>query len=168
MPIALVTDNPDRQVLLEQVIESTQGRIVFCHIGFPTGSEDSVLHKIQDSGAKIVVVDVNPTDPHPWVHSIELIRAVTNLVSIIAVVEISNHKDWIAAMQAGAHAVPRANSRRGWRDAFRQILGPQLMEHTKVGDTPTSWRCSACNELFELPADLDFAIGLREVMKAWV
>ena len=168
VPIALVTDNQNRQVLLEQVIESTQGRIVFCHIGFPIGSEDSVLHEIQDSGAKIVVVDVNTTDPHPCVHSIEVIRAVTKLVSIIAIVESSNHKDLIAVMQAGAHVVSDANSRRDWRHAFRQILGPQLIEHTKVGDIPASWRCSACNEVFELPADLDLAIGLHDAMRAWV
>jgi len=168
VPVALLTDDQDRQVLLEHRIESTRGRIVFSRTGFLASSGDPVMREIQDSGARIVVVDVNPINLQPGLHTIEVIRDFAKEIGIIAVVGIPSSTDSVSVMRAGARVVTRDASKREWLDAFSEILGPQLVVHTKVGDIPTSWRCSACNEVFRSPLGADLNIGLREMMRVWV
>ncbi len=168
VPVALLTDDQDWQVLLEHRIESSRGRIVFSRMELPAGPAEPVIREIPDSGPKIVVVDVNPTNLQSGIRTIELFGEGADKFAVIAVADFTNPTDAVSVMRAGAHRVIREASRRDWLDAFYEILGPQLIEHTKVGDIPTSWRCSACDEVFRPPLGADLNIGLREMMRIWL
>ena len=54
------------------------GRNVFSHAGFPTSPTDPVLRQMQDVRTEVVVVDIDRSQPHRAIGTIELIQANTS------------------------------------------------------------------------------------------
>ncbi len=100
--VTVLAEDKERLSVLQQRLETTQiGRNVFAHIGFPGGQTDPVLRQIQDLGAEIVLVDIDPQHAERAFRAIELIRANTNEIAIFAV---GPHQPdtIVSAMRAGA------------------------------------------------------------------
>ena len=101
--VALLSEDRDRLVLLQQRVESTTvGRTVFNHAGFPTSPTDPVLRQIQDLRAEVVFVDIDPTRLQRAISVIELLKSSTNELAIFALGEMSLPTTIVAAMRAGA------------------------------------------------------------------
>jgi pilus assembly protein CpaE len=101
--VALLSEDRDQLSALESRLEATRlGRLVFAHVGFPTGPTDSILRQLQESRAEVVVIDVSPKDAQRAVRAIELIRATTLQIAIFASGEMSQPASIVASMRAGA------------------------------------------------------------------
>jgi len=101
--VGIFSENPERLLVLQQRIESTQlARVVFAHSGFPAGPTDPAIRRIQDLHADIVLVDVDPQGPRLAMQAIELIHSNANSVSVFAVGTMSDPSVIVAAMRAGA------------------------------------------------------------------
>ena len=101
--VGIFSENPERLLVLQQRIESTQlARVVFAHSGFPAGPTDPAIRRIQDLHADIVLVDVDPQGPRLAMQAIELIHSNANNASVFAVGTMSDPSVIVAAMRAGA------------------------------------------------------------------
>jgi pilus assembly protein CpaE len=101
--VTLLTEDRERLTALQHRVESTQlGRIVFTHVGFPSGPIDPVLRQIQDVGSEVVLIDIDPQTPQRAIHAIELIRATTSEIAVIACGEMNHPATIVATMRAGA------------------------------------------------------------------
>src|ERR1051326_9356701 len=101
--VTLLTYEKERLAALQQRLELTQiGRNVFSHVGFPVTATDAVLRQIQDVRSEIVLVDIDPQNPDPAIHSIELIQASTSDIAIFAVGDLQRPETIVSAMRAGA------------------------------------------------------------------
>jgi len=101
--VTLLTEDKERLAVLQQRLEGTQiGRNVFGHVGFPASATDSILREIQNVGAEVVVVDIDPANPHRGIQAIELIHANTSEIVIFAVGELNHPETIVSAMRAGA------------------------------------------------------------------
>jgi len=101
--VGIFSENPERLLVLQQRIESTQlARVVFAHSGFPAGPTDPAIRRIQDLHADIVLVDVDPQGPRLAMQAIELIHSNANSASVFAVGTMSDPSVIVAAMRAGA------------------------------------------------------------------
>lgn len=101
--VALLTEDRDQLSALQSRLEATHlGRAVFSHVGFPTGSTDSILRELQDSRAEVVIVDISPRDAQRAIRAIELIKATTLQIGIFANGEMTQPASIVASMRAGA------------------------------------------------------------------
>ena len=101
--VGIFSENPERLLVLQQRIESTQlARVVFAHSGFPAGPTDPAIRRIQDLHTDIVLVDVDPQGPRLAMQAIELIHSNANNASVFAVGTMSDPSVIVAAMRAGA------------------------------------------------------------------
>ena len=101
--VGIFSENPERLLVLQQRIESTQlARVVFAHSGFPAGPTDPAIRRIQDLHADIVLVDVDPQGPRLAMQAIELIHSNAGSASVFAVGTMSDPSVIVAAMRAGA------------------------------------------------------------------
>jgi pilus assembly protein CpaE len=101
--VGIFSENPERLLVLQQRIESTQlARVVFAHSGFPAGPTDPAMRRIQDLHADIVLVDVDPQGPRLAMQAIELIHSNANSASVFAMGTMSDPSVIVAAMRAGA------------------------------------------------------------------
>ena len=101
--VALLTEDRDQLSELQSRLEATHlGRAVFSHVGFPTGSTDSILRELQDSRAEVVIVDISPRDAQRAIRAIELIKATTLQIGIFANGEMTQPASIVASMRAGA------------------------------------------------------------------
>src|SRR5215469_8363990 len=101
--VALLSEDREQLTALESRLEATRlGRVVFSHVGFPTGSTDSILRQLQESRAEVVVVDVSSRDAQRAVRAIELIKTTTLQIAIFASGEMTQPAAIVASMRAGA------------------------------------------------------------------
>ena len=101
--VALLTEDREHLPELQRRAEVTRlARVVFSHVGFPSGSTDSVLRQIQDLRAEVVVVDISAENPQPAIRAIELIQANTLQLAIFANGTMQQPTTIVAAMRAGA------------------------------------------------------------------
>ena len=101
--VALLTEDREQLSTLQNRLEATRlGRAVFGHVGFPTGSTDSILRELQDSRAEVVIVDISPRDAQRAIRTIELIKATTLQIGIFAHGEMTQPATIVASMRAGA------------------------------------------------------------------
>src|SRR5947209_5764542 len=101
--VGIFSENPERLLVLQQRIESTQlARVVLAHSGFPAGPADPAIRRVQDLHADIVVVDVDPQGPRLAMQAIELIHSNASHASLFAAGTMSDPSVIVAAMRAGA------------------------------------------------------------------
>jgi pilus assembly protein CpaE len=101
--VALLTEDGERLSELQNRLEATRlARVVFSNVGFPTGPTDSILRRIQDLRAEVVVVDISATNPQPAIKAIELIQANTLQLAIFANGSMQQPTTIVASMRAGA------------------------------------------------------------------
>jgi pilus assembly protein CpaE len=101
--VALLTEDREQLVVLQNRLESTHvARTVFSHVGFPLNTTDPVVRQMQDQRAEVVLVDIHPDNPQRAIHAIELIRATTSDIAIVAVGDYRNPMTIVSAMRAGA------------------------------------------------------------------
>jgi Flp pilus assembly CpaE family ATPase len=133
--VTLLTEDRERLTTLQHRVEGTQlGRIVFTHVGFPSGPTDPVLRQIQDVGSEVVLIDIDPQNPQRAIHSIELIRATTSDIAIIASGEMSHPPTIVSAMRAGAgEYLERSASSEGLLEAFNRFAASRGKTRTASG-----------------------------------
>jgi len=101
--VALLSEDREQLSALQDRLEGTRlGRLVFSHVGFPSGPSDSTLRQLQESRAEVVVVDVSSRDPQRAVRAIELIKSTTAQIAIFASGHLSVPANIVATMRAGA------------------------------------------------------------------
>ena len=101
--VALLTENGEHLSELQNRLEATRlARVVFSNVGFPTGPTDSILRRIQDLRAEVVVIDIAGWNPQPAIKAIELIQANTLQLAIFANGSMQQPATIVASMRAGA------------------------------------------------------------------
>jgi pilus assembly protein CpaE len=101
--VALLTEDGEHLSELQNRVEATRlARVVFSNVGFPAGPTDSILRRIQDLRAEVVVIDISVTNPQPAIKAIELIQANTLQLAIFANGTMQQPPTIVASMRAGA------------------------------------------------------------------
>jgi pilus assembly protein CpaE len=101
--VALLTEDRDQSITLNTRLEATNlARVVFSHVGFPTGPGDSILRHLQDQRADVVLVEIDPKHPQGAIRTIELIHNATPDVTIFALGDMTQPMNIVSAMRAGA------------------------------------------------------------------
>src|SRR3984893_7507695 len=101
--VALLTEDGEHLSELQSRLEATRlARVVFGNVGFPGGPTDSILRRIQDSRAEVVVVDISAENPEPAIRVIELLQANTLQLAIFANGNMQQPTTIVASMRAGA------------------------------------------------------------------
>ena len=120
--VALLADDREQSVILNNRLESTHlARVVFGPSGFPLGPSDPVLRQLQEQRVEVVLVDIDPHDPHKAIRAIELIHA-TCEITIFALGEMSQPLTIVSAMRAGAREfLDRTVSRDALIEAFNRF-----------------------------------------------
>ena len=81
--VAVLSEDREQLNVLQNRLDSTNlGRIVLSHLGFPSGPTDPILRQIQDLGADVALVDINPQHPQGAITAIELIHGGCSEVTI--------------------------------------------------------------------------------------
>jgi pilus assembly protein CpaE len=121
--VAILTEDREQLVVLQNRLETTHvARLVFSHVGFPVGATDPVVRQVQDQGAEVVLVDLDPNNPQRAIHTIELIRATTSEIAIFALGEMRNPMHIVSTMRAGAgEFVDRAAGADALLEAFNRF-----------------------------------------------
>ncbi len=101
--VSILSENPERLVVLQQRIESTQtARIVFAHATFPASASDPAIRRLQDSDTEIVLVDIEPQASGRAMHAIEVVHANVPGASVFASGAMDDPAVIVSAMRAGA------------------------------------------------------------------
>lgn len=101
--VALLTEDRDQSITLNARLEGTNlARVVFSHVGMPTGQADSILRHLQDQRAEVVLVEIDPKHPQDAIRTIELIHNATPDVTIFALGDMNQPLNIVSAMRAGA------------------------------------------------------------------
>jgi len=101
--VALLSENREHLSELQRRLETTGlARIVFTHIGFPSGPTDPVLRQIQDLRSEVVMVDIAAENSQAAVRAIELLQANTLQLAVFANGGMDQATTIVAAMRAGA------------------------------------------------------------------
>ena len=101
--VAVLSEDRERLSVLQQRVEATHmGKTVFAHAGFPNAATDSVLRQIQDHGAEVILVDIDPQNLQRAIHAIELIHGTTSEIVVFCLGEMHQPATIVAAMRAGA------------------------------------------------------------------
>lgn len=118
--VGILSEDRNRLSALEHRLESTQlARVILAEANFPKSATDPVLRQFHDSHVDVVVVDINPDDPHPALTAIELFHFTGGDVSIFAAGELSDPAAIISAMRAGAREfIDRGAGREALLDAL--------------------------------------------------
>jgi len=121
--VGIFSENPERLLVLQQRIESTQlARVVLAHSGFPGAPADPAVRRIQDLHAEIVLVDVDPQGPRLAMQAIELIHTNTGSISVFAVGTMNDPSVIVAAMRAGAREyLERDAASESFTDALKRF-----------------------------------------------
>src|SRR2546430_12442394 len=83
--VALLTEDRDHLSDLQNRLEATRlARVVFSHVGFPSGPTDSILRQIQDLRAEVVLIDISAQNPQSAIKAIALTHANTLQLAIFA------------------------------------------------------------------------------------
>jgi len=121
---AILSEDRERLAVLQSRLEETSlGRNIYSSVGFPAGATDPILRQIQDLRAEVVLVDIDPGNPHRAIAAIEVLHATTSDIAIFAVGEMSAPFVIVAAMRAGAREFLD-------RAAAREALLEALTRHT--------------------------------------
>jgi len=121
--VALITEDREQSVVLRSRLESTNlARTVLSHVGVPAGPSDAILRQLQDQHAEVVLVDIDPQNPHRAIRTIELIHANISEVTIFAVGDMNQPTNIVSAMRAGAREfLDRAATREALIEAFTRF-----------------------------------------------
>ncbi|MGD0988705.1 MAG: hypothetical protein ABR874_12900 [Candidatus Sulfotelmatobacter sp.] len=101
--VALLTENREHLSELQRRLETTElARVVFAHVGFPSGPTDPILRQIQDQRAEVAIVDISAENPQSAIRAIELLQANTLQLAIFANGSMQQPTTIVGAMRAGA------------------------------------------------------------------
>lgn len=133
--VTILTEDQERLSALQHCVEGAKmGRIVFSHAGFPSGPTDSVLRQIQDVRSEVVLVDIDPQNVLRATQAIELIRATTSDIAIIAAGEMSHPPTIVSAMRAGAgEYIDRNSGPDALVEAFTRFMASRGKIRTTSG-----------------------------------
>jgi pilus assembly protein CpaE len=100
--VALLSEEPERLATLQDRLKATGlGREVFSHLGFPISATDTIIRRLQDSRAEVVIVEVTSQSAQRAILAIELIRATTQ-IAIFASGDMTRPANIVASMRSGA------------------------------------------------------------------
>jgi len=136
--VAILTEHREQQLAIQNRVEATGvARIVFSHAAFPLSATDWIIRQIQDQRAEVLVVDLHPENLEGALGAIELIQATTSDIAIFVMGEISNPRNIVAAMQAGAcEYVDRQAGNEEWLNAFARFSAARTKKRARTRKTP--------------------------------
>ncbi len=118
--VAVLSEDRERLNTLQNRVDSTNlGQVVYTHQGFPLVPSDPAVRQIQDLGAEVVLVDIDPQNPQHALAAIELIHASTAEITIFVAGMMDHPPTIVAAMRAGAREYLDRNVER---DALLECL----------------------------------------------
>jgi len=101
--VALLSEDRERLAVLQERLRATRlGNEVFSHVGFPVSPTDTIIRRVQESRAEVVIVEIPVHEPHRAIRAIELIRSTTQQIAIFANGEMTQPANIVAAMRNGA------------------------------------------------------------------
>jgi pilus assembly protein CpaE len=101
--VALLSEDRERLALLQERLRATRlGNEVFSNVGFPTSPTDTIIRRVQESRAEVVIVEIPAHDAHRAIRAIELIRSTTQQIAIFANGEMTQPANIVASMRNGA------------------------------------------------------------------
>jgi len=100
--VALLSEDLERLAALQDRLQATGlGREVFSHVGFPISATDTIIRRLQESRAEVVIVEVPSQSAQRAIRAIELIRATTQ-IAIFASGDMTRPDNIVASMRNGA------------------------------------------------------------------
>src|SRR5947209_10852436 len=101
--VALLAEDRERLAVLQERLRATRlGNEVFSHVGFPVSPTDTIIRRVQESRAEVVIVEIPVHDAHRAIRAIELIRSTTQQIAIFANGEMTQPANIVASMRNGA------------------------------------------------------------------
>jgi len=101
--VALLSEDREHLAVLQERLRATRlGHEVFSHIGFPASPTDTIIRRVQESRAEVVVVEIPAHDAQRAIRAIELIRSTTQQIGIFANGEMTQPANIVASMRNGA------------------------------------------------------------------
>jgi pilus assembly protein CpaE len=101
--VALLSEDRERLSTLQDRLRATSlGREVFRHIGFPVSATDTIMRRLQDSHAEVVIIDVPSQNAQRAICAIELIRDAAHHIAIFASGDMTQPANIVASMRNGA------------------------------------------------------------------
>jgi DNA-binding NarL/FixJ family response regulator len=101
--VALLSEDRERLSRLQDRLRATSlGREVFSHIGFPVSATDTIMHRLQDSRAEVVIIDVPSQNAQRAICAIALIRDAAHHIAIFASGDMTQPANIVASMRNGA------------------------------------------------------------------
>lgn len=163
--VTVLTEDRERLAVLQQRVEATQlGRIVFGHVGFPSGQTDPVLRQVQDVQPEIVLVDIDPQNVQRAIEAIELIHSTTDGVVIFAAGEMNHPPTIVAAMRAGAREyLDRSTAVEGLLEAFTRFTTSRSKARTSSGRARVFTVTNAKGGAGATTVAVNIAVALQEL-----
>jgi pilus assembly protein CpaE len=133
--VAVISEERDRLQLLQDLVENTNlGRMVFAHLGLPVGSSDPVIRQLQELGAEVVLLDIQPAWPERAVHAIDLILSSMAEVAVFACGEVAQPSVIVSAMRAGAREyIGRSSEREALLEGLARFAAARSRNKTSSG-----------------------------------
>ena len=96
--VALLSEDRERLAVLQERLRATRlGNEVFSHVGFPVSPTDTIIRRVQESRAEVVIVEIPVHDAHRAIRAIELIRSTTQQIAIFANGEMTQPANIVAS-----------------------------------------------------------------------
>lgn len=133
--VSILSENPERLVLLQQRVEATQlGQVLVAHGSFPSIPSDIALRRIIEARTEVVVVDIAPRDVARAMQAIELIHAQVPQTAVFAAGSMSDPAVIVAAMRAGAREyLERDSGTESFVEALRRFSASRSKAYASSG-----------------------------------
>ena len=129
LAVVVLSSNEEQRTILQMQIDATAvAKSVQAHDVFPIGASDTILRRIKDSRADVILVDVPKQDPFPAIRALELLRVELPLATsaLFATGDASQPQVIISAMRAGAREfLERPTSTKSLLEAFVRLSSSQ-------------------------------------------
>lgn len=103
LAVVIVSSDSEQRTLLQMTVDNTgMARTAYTFPTYPTSGNDTMLKRIKDVHADVVVIDVPPDSTTAALKAIELVQAEGNGFAIFAVGETRQPQNIVSAMRLGA------------------------------------------------------------------
>lgn len=133
--VSVLSENPERLVLLQQRVEATQvAHVLVAHGSFPTVASDIAICRMTEARTEVAVVDIASRDVARAMQTIELIHNQVPQVAVFAAGSMSDPSVIVAAMRAGAREyLERDSGTEAFVEALRRYTASRSKAHASAG-----------------------------------
>ena len=120
LAVVILSSDSEQRTLLQMTVDNTgMARTAYTFPTYPTSGNDTMLKRIKDVHADVVVIDVPPDSTTAALKAIELVQAESHGVGIFAVGDTHQPQIIVSAMRAGAREyIERPTNTAALMEAF--------------------------------------------------